>query len=256
MENKISALVITFNEEKNIEELIQNLDFANEIIIVDSYSTDATKVIAGKHSEICFIENKFQDFTKQRNFALSHAKYPWILFLDADERIPSLLKNEILETVKKRNTASAYYFYRKFMFLNKPLHFSGWQTDKNIKLFKKEKAIFRIDRLVHEKLIVDGREEKLKNKLIHFSYTGYDIYKSKMISYGKLKAKELHSKNFKVNWFHIYIKPPYKFLYSFVVRLGFLDGIKGLIICYLNALSVYITYNELKCVENKLPPKL
>lgn len=249
LEHKISALVITYNEEKNIEELIQNLDFANEIILVDSYSIDATKAIAGEHREISFIENKFQDFTKQRNFALSHAKYPWILFLDADERIPNLLKNEILETVKKRNTASAYYFYRKFMFKNKPLHFSGWQTDKNIKLFKKDKAIFRIDRLVHEKLIVDGREEKLKNKLIHFSYTDYDSYKLKMISYGKLKAKELHSKNFKVNWFHIYIKPPYKFLYSYLVRLGFLDGVKGIVICYLNALSVYVTYKELEFLK-------
>lgn len=249
LESKISALVITYNEEKNIEELIQNLSFADEIIIVDSYSTDATKKIATQHKEIQFIENKFQDFTKQRNLALQYAKYPWILFLDADERIPESLKKEILETIKKKDTASAYYFYRKFIFKNKPLNFSGWQTDKNIKLFKKDKAIFRIDRLVHEKLIIDGNEEKLRHKLIHYSYTDYDSYKSKMVSYGKLKAKELYSKNFKVNWFHIYVKPIYKFSYSFLIRLGFLDGMKGIIICYLNALSVYVTYTELKNIK-------
>lgn len=243
---KISGLVITFNEEKNIAALIENLSFVDELIIVDSFSTDKTKEIAEKYPNVIFVQNKFEDFTKQRNLALNLSNYSWILFLDADERISENLKNEILSTVKKPETASAYYFYRKFMFKNKPLHFSGWQTDKNIKLFKKEKAIYRIDRLVHEKLIIEGSEEKLKHKLIHFSYVDYISYKNKMISYGKLKSKELFLKKFKPNWFHFYVKPIYKFLYSYLIRLGVLDGRKGIIICYLNALSVHITYQELK----------
>jgi glycosyltransferase involved in cell wall biosynthesis len=253
--NKISALVITWNEENNIKQVIENLNFADEIIIVDSYSTDKTKDIINENKDIIFIENKFQDFTKQRNFAISHAKYPWILFIDADERITKSLKEEILNTLKNNNSASAFYFFRKFMFKNSPLHFSGWQTDKNIKLFKKDKAIYIIDRLVHEKLIVEGRKEKLKNKLIHFSYTDFESYKSKMIMYGKLKAKELHIKNLKVTLFHLYLKPLYKFSYSYLIRLGILDGIKGIIICYLNALSVYVTFKELKKLNNQLPPK-
>ena len=141
------------------------------------------------------------------------------------------------------------------MFKDSPLNFSGWQTDKNIKLFKKDKAIYIIDRLVHEKLIVEGRKEKLKNKLIHFSYTDYESYKSKMIMYGKLKAKELDIKNLKVTFFHLYLKPLYKFSYSYLIRLGILDGIKGIIICYLNALSVYVTFKELKKLNNQLSPK-
>ena len=243
---KISGLVITYNEEKNIGELIENLHFVDEIIIVDSFSKDKTKEIAKKYNNVIFIENKFEDFTKQRNLALNLSNNSWILFLDADERISNNLKNEILSTIKKEDTASAYYFYRKFMFKQKPLHFSGWQTDKNIKLFKKEKAIYRIDRLVHEKLIIEGSEEKLKHKLIHFSYNDYKSYKHKMISYGILKSKELFLKKFHPNWFHFYIKPIYKFLYSYFIRLGILDGRKGVIICYLNALSVFVTYNELK----------
>ena len=152
--NKISALVITWNEENNIKQVIENLNFADEIIIVDSFSTDKTKDIINEYKDIIFIENKFQDFTKQRNFAISYAKYPWILFIDADERITASLREEILNTLKNNNSASAYYFFRKFMFKDSPLNFSGWQTDKNIKLFKKDKAIYIIDRLVHEKLIV------------------------------------------------------------------------------------------------------
>lgn len=253
--NKISALVITWNEENNIKQLIENLNFADEIIIVDSFSTDKTKDIINEYKDIIFIENKFQDFTKQRNFAISYAKYPWILFIDADERITASLREEILNTLKNNNSASAYYFFRKFMFKDSPLNFSGWQTDKNIKLFKKDKAIYIIDRLVHEKLIVEGRKEKLKNKLIHFSYTDYESYKSKMIMYGKLKAKELHIKNLKVTFFHVYLKPLYKFSYSYLIRLGILDGVNGIIICYLNALSVYVTFKELKKLNNQLSPK-
>ncbi len=253
--NKISALVITWNEENNIKQLIENLNFADEIIIVDSFSTDKTKDIINEYKDIIFIENKFQDFTKQRNFAISYAKYPWILFIDADERITASLREEILNTLKNNNSASAYFFFRKFMFKDSPLNFSGWQTDKNIKLFKKDKAIYIIDRLVHEKLIVEGRKEKLKNKLIHFSYTDYESYKSKMIMYGKLKAKELHIKNLKVTFFHLYLKPLYKFSYSYLIRLGILDGVNGIIICYLNALSVYVTFKELKKLNNQLSPK-
>ena len=243
---KISGLVITYNEEKNIAAIIENLNFVDELIILDSFSSDKTKEIATSFSNVTFIQNKFEDFTKQRNLALSKSKYSWILFLDADERIPEDLKNEILNEVKKPKTASAYYFYRKFMFKDKPLHYSGWQTDKNIKLFKKEKAIYRIDRLVHEKLIIEGSEEKLKNKLIHFSYTDYESYKQKMINYGNLKAKELFLKNFKPNLVHFYVKPVYKFLYSYLIRFGIFDGKRGIIICYLNAMSVFVTYQKIK----------
>lgn len=245
-ENKISGLIITFNEEKNIEDLVQNLDFVDELIVVDSFSTDKTLEILSKFPHVKVIQNKFENYTKQRNFTLTFATNPWILFLDADERITPELKEEILNIVQTPKAKDAYYVYRKFMFNNGPLRFSGWQTDKNFRLFRKEKAHYKEDLLVHETLIVEGTIGILKNKIIHYSYISYYDYKRKMVSYGKFKAKELYNKGIKPNFYHYYIKPVYKFLYAYLIRLGVLDGKKGIIICYLNAYSVYVRYQELK----------
>ena len=250
---RISALVITLNEEIHMSELLNNLDFVNEIIIVDSYSKDKTQEISESFLKVKFVQHPFENYAAQRNFAISLATNPWIIFLDADERLTSKLKQEILETVKNPKAKDAYYFFRKFMFMKKPLFFSGWQTDKNIRLFKTGKAKYKSTKLVHEKLEVNGSVGKLKNKLIHYSFTDYESYKQKMIYYGKLKAKELFLKEIKPNVFHFIIKPTYKFLHSYLIRLGILDGKKGVIICYLNALSVYTRYPELKKLHKNNP---
>lgn len=243
---KITGLIITLNEEQNIAEVIKNINFVDEIIVLDSFSIDKTVEIANTFHNVKVFQNKFENFTDQRNLALDYASHNWILFLDADERLTPKLKQEIFETVNQEDAAEAYYFYRKFMFKGKPLHFSGWQTDKNIRLFKKDAARYSKERLVHEILRVKGRTRILKNKLIHYSYIDFESYKQKMENYAKLKAKELYMKEVKPNFFHFYIKPAYKFFYKYIVRLGILDGKKGLTICYLNAYSVYCRYPYLK----------
>jgi ADP-heptose:LPS heptosyltransferase len=242
----LSALIITYNEEAHIREVMRNLDFADEIIVVDSFSTDNTVAFAQAFEKATVIQHQFIDYTSQRNFAISCAKNPWILFLDADERLTDALKEEVIDTIQQTEASSAYLFYRTFMFRDKELHFSGWQTDKIFRLFRKDKATYTTDRMVHEKLTVEGKIGKLKNKLIHFSYTDYESYKGKMASYGKFKAREAFAKDVRPNFYHFYLRPAYKFLYPFIVRLGFLDGRKGVIICYLNAYSVAVRYQELK----------
>jgi len=246
----LSALIITYNEEKHIKEVLQDIDFADEIIVIDSYSNDKTVALVNDFNKATLIQNKFVDYSSQRNFAIACAKNPWILFIDADERFTDELKEEVIETIQKPDAASAYLFYRIFMFEDKKLHFSGWQTDKIFRLFQKNKAKYVTERLVHEKLTVNGKIAKLKHKLIHFSYTDYESYKSKMVSYGKLKAKEEFTKGIRPNFYHFYLHPAYKFLYQFIVRLGFLDGKKGVIVCYLNALSVNVRYQELKKLQS------
>ncbi len=247
----LSALIITYNEEKYIKNVIEDLAFADEIIVVDSYSTDGTKKLVEAAAKAKFIQHKFLDYTSQRNFAIDHAKHDWILFIDADEKFTPELKEEVIQTIQLKKTSSAYLFYRTFMFEDKKLDFSGWQTDKIFRLFKKSKARYVTERLVHEKLTVNGKISKLKNKLIHFSYTDYDSYKAKMISYGKFKAIEEFNKGVRPNFYHFVLHPTYKFWYQYVIRLGFLDGKKGLIICYLNALSVSVRYKELKKMRSK-----
>lgn len=242
----LSGLIITYNEIKHIKEVLENISFVNEIIVVDSFSTDGTVEIIKEFPNVKLYQRKFDDFTSQRNYALSLAQNNWVLFIDADERITPQLEEEILETISSDNSCDAYYFYRKFFYKNKPLHFSGWQTDKNFRLFKKDKCSYINERLVHETLQVNGTIGSLKHKLIHYSFDDYLKYKKKMISYGKLRAKELHLKGKKFNILQFLFKPIYKFLYDFIIRLGFLDGKKGIVICYLNALSVYSRYPELR----------
>lgn len=247
----LTALVITYNEEHNIKAILDHLAFADEIIVVDSFSSDSTFEIASSFKNVKVAQRIFDDFASQRNYALSLATNSWILFIDADERLTADLKKEINTIINEQNSVSAYFMYRTFMFQNKKLRFSGWQTDKIIRLFKKEEAYYNYEKIVHEKLIVNGSIGKLKNKLIHYSYSGYADYKQKMILYGQLKAQEELAKKTKPQFFHFYIRPVYQFLNQYIIRLGILDGKKGLIICYLNALSVSVRFQELKKLRSK-----
>lgn len=251
VKEKISALMITYNEIEHIDAVLENLSFADEIVVVDSYSTDGTVERIKEHKNVKLIQRPFKDFTDQKSFALTQATYDWVLFMDADERVTNDLKHEILDIANdNEGSASAYYFYRTFMFENEVLHFSGWQTDKNYRLFRKSKVRFAQDRIVHETLIVDGDSANLENKLIHYSYKNYSDYKNKMIKYGKMKALEESEKSYMPNIYHFMLRPFYKFLHHYIFRLGILDGKKGIIICYLNALGVYSRFKELKRLKS------
>jgi glycosyltransferase involved in cell wall biosynthesis len=245
---KISALIITFNEEIHIKELLNSLDFVDEIVVVDSFSSDNTKFICEGFTNVRFIQNRFENFTSQRNFAIAQAKNDWILFIDADERLTPELKNEIVNALNNNNNKhSAFLFLRTFMFKKSVLRF---QTDKIFRLFNKNLAKYTTERLVHEKLKVVGPVGILKNKLLHYSYTDFKSYKCKMINYGKLKAQEKLNKKYRPNLIIKKIHPIYNFLYNYLIRLGFIDGKKGIIICFLNAYSVYIRYEELNKLQN------
>ncbi|WP_370897563.1 glycosyltransferase family 2 protein [Chryseobacterium gossypii] len=243
---KVSGLIITYNEEKNIREVLGCFDFCDEIIVVDSFSTDNTLEIAKSFQNVKIIENKFEDFTRQRNLALDHAKNDWVLFLDGDERITPQLREEIINELNKADKKDAYYFYRKFFFAGKPIHFSGTQTDKNFRLFRKSKARYITEKKVHETLKVDGTIGELKNKLLHYSVTDYKSYRQKMILYGILKGQELAARGKRFNVLTQYSKTAFKFFKAYILRLGILDGKEGYQLSYLQSLSVFETYESLK----------
>lgn len=248
---KITALIISYNEIGYIEKCVESVSFADEIIVVDSYSTDGTFEYLKDHPKVNVIQRPFTNFTSQKSFALKQATNDWILFLDADEVISENLKTEVQDTVNSNTEIVAFWFYRKFMFQNSPLHFSGWQTDKNYRLFRKSKAQFSDKKIVHETLDVDGKSGILKEKLTHFCYKNYEDYKAKMLRYGRLKAKESFYREHQFNYVSLVIKPLWKFFNHYVIRLGFLDGKKGVTISYLNALSDLERYRELKKLEKK-----
>ena len=242
----ISGLIITFDEEKNIQEVLECFDFCDEIIVVDSFSTDRTVEIALKNPKVKVIKNAFEDFTKQRNLALDSAKNDWVLFLDGDERITPKLRTEIISEMNADEKKDAYYFYRKFYFAGKPIHFSGTQTDKNFRLFRKSKCRYIAEKKVHETLQVNGTVGELRNKLLHYSVNDYESYRKKMIHYGVLKGKELFAKGKKFNVLTQYVKAAFKFFKTYILRLGFLDGKEGYQLSALQTLSVFETYESLK----------
>lgn len=245
---KISALLITYNEEKNIKRFLEDADYADEIIIVDSYSTDRTLQIASSFPKVKILQREFTNFSEQKNFAINQASNEWITFFDADEHIPTNLKEEILNTVESNTAADAYYIYRRFYFKNKRLNYSGMQNDKAIRLFRKSKNRYKNNRLVHELIECDGLISKLKSKLDHFTYSSSEEYRKKLTSYSKLRAQELRMKNLKPNFFHFQVKPAYRFFNHYIIKLGFLDGREGYIVSKLHAESVkkrYVFLNEI-----------
>ncbi len=248
---KISALVIAYNEMGYIEKCIKSVEFADEIIVVDSFSTDGTYEYLLAHPKVKVIQHPFANFTSQKSFALQQATHDWVLFLDADEVISEELKTEISTVVNNKTEFSAFWFYRKFMFANEVLRYSGWQTDKNYRLFRKSKAKFSDRKIVHETLEVNGASGIFKEKLIHYCYKNYEDYKSKMQKYGRLKAKEDFFTEKKFNYLSLVLKPLWKFFNHYFLRLGIFDGRKGITICYLNALSDLERYRELKRLEKK-----
>ncbi|MFD0797004.1 glycosyltransferase family 2 protein [Maribacter chungangensis] len=248
---KISALVITYNELGYIEKCLKSVEFADEIIVVDSYSTDGTYEYLRAHPKVRVIQHPFKNYTAQKAFTLSQASNDWVLFVDADEIVTPELRHEITNTVNSNQGHAAYWFRRKFMFQQKQLRFSGWQTDKNYRLFRKSKAQFSDKRIVHETLEIKGSSGILKNKLTHYCYRDYRNYKNKMLVYGRLKAKEALQKNKGFNPILLVAKPTFTFLFNYIIRLGILDGFKGITVCYLNALCDWERYLELRRLEHE-----
>lgn len=245
--SNLSAVIITFNEAPNIDALIRNLEFADEIIVVDSYSTDSTLELLKTHNHVKVYQNAFKNFPNQKNVALSKVSHDWVLFIDADERITEALRYEILSKINdSQNPTVAYYAHFKYYFGNKPIRYSGFQSAKSFRLFKKMKCTYDETRPVHEHLIVHGKTSKLSNKISHYSFRNYSHYKEKMTQYGTLKATKMFEEGKKSNAIIKIIKIGYRFFNHYIMRLGILDGKVGYQISILNAYEVKTRYEELE----------
>jgi glycosyltransferase involved in cell wall biosynthesis len=247
---KISALAITFNEEENVKRYVKSLSFADEIIFIDSKSTDKTHEIA-KELGVQIIVREFTNFSDQRNFAISQAKNDWIVFFDLDEIISPNLEQEIINTVLNPNSKIAFFIKRNFFFMGKKIKFGGWQNDKVVRLFNKKFCQYN-GNLVHEEIKADGKIGVLKNGLNHFSYKDFDNYNDKLNLYSKLQAENLYNKKVKPNVYHLIFRPIYRFLWQYLFRLGIIDGKEGFILAYIHAFSVFKRYLQLWMLYRKI----
>lgn len=247
---KITALAITLNEADNIEKYIRNLWYADEIIIVDSFSTDGTVELARQHEKVKVYQREFQNFSDQKNYALSLATHKWVTFFDPDEEVTEKLAQEILDTVKNPK-AIGYFVKRDYYFMGKLLKYSGIQNDYIIRLFNKEFCRYN-DNLVHELLIANGKTLRLSNHLPHHTYKSLDDYTAKLHHYSKLQAMMLFEKKKRPTLYHFFFRPFYRFGYQFFFRLGMLDGKEGFVLAYLSAFSVFKRYVNLWLMYRKI----
>ena len=250
MAPKITALAITYNEEDNVKRYVESLSFADEIIFVDSQSTDRTVAIA-EEMGVTVIQRKFDDFSNQRNFAIQKASNDWILFFDLDEIISKELEHEILTTLANPRDIVAFYIRRNFYFMGKLIKFGGWQNDRAIRLFNKNYCQYN-GNLVHELVQSTGKKCILKNKLNHFSYKNFDNYNDKLNLYSKLQAENLYQQKKRPNLYHFFIRPTYRFLWQYIFRLGILDGKEGFILAYVHSFSVFKRYLQLWMMYRKI----
>lgn len=235
---KLTVIIPTFNEENYLEKALRSVRFADEIIVVDSFSTDKTAAIA-KRNNCILIERKFDNFSNQKNYALQFATCEWVLFLDADERIPNALKQEILDTIQNGKHAGYKLNFPHF-YMNRFLYH---HSDNVLRLVKRNNC--RFEGLVHEKLIIDGSIGQLKHPVLHFTYKGLEHYISKKDSYAWFQAEQMLKKGKKATYFHLAVKPFYRFFSSYILRKGFMDGIPGLAVASINAYGVFSRYAKL-----------
>ena len=245
---KLTAIIPTGNEEHNIVAAIKSIDFADEIMIVDSFSKDNTVKLAIPLANT-ILHRKYENSASQKNWAIPQAKHKWILLLDADERVTSKLKKEIIETINSNSKISGFWIKRQNYFMGKKVRFSGWSGDKVIRLFKRDECKYE-HKHVHAEVVSYGQIGILKNKLIHNTFINKEIYLQKLERYAKWQAKDYDNKVKKINIYHTNIKPLVRFFKHYIIQLGILDGYVGFIISLYQAKAVKMRYNYLQKYRN------
>lgn len=250
---KISGIIICKNEEKNIEECLKSIQWCDEIIIVDSGSTDKTVEIAKKYTDKIFF-NEWKGFSNQRKFALTKVSNEWVFVLDADERCTSDLATEIKTILSPANLQTkGFYIPRKSFFLNKWVKYCGWYPDYKLRLF--EKNFVKItDRLVHEGYEINGDTGKLKNDIMHYTVNSISEFTEKINHYSSLSAIEKSNKK-KITFLYLFFVPHFEFIKKYIFQLGFLDGITGLMVSYFHMITKLLTYMKMREIQNKSAAK-
>lgn len=241
----ITVIIPAYNEKDYIQDCLQSVSFANQIILIDSFSTDNTVEIAEKFNcEI--LQRKFDNFSNQKNEAIKHATSDWILFVDADERVTQKLKFEILETINNPKH-DAYKIKFPHFYMNRFLYHT---ENKVVRLVKNTDIHF--EGLVHEKLIHPGTVGLLHNFMIHYTYKGLFHYIKKKDSYAWFQAKMAKDRNKSANYFHLVFKPFYRFFHTYIIRRGFMDGIPGLAVASIDAYGVFSRYVKMILIDKGL----
>lgn len=242
MEIPLSVIIICKNEEKNISTCLESIKWADEIIVVDAFSSDKTIDIARRYTNKVF-QNHWEGYTAQRRFALEKASHQWVFSIDADEKCTEELKSEILDAIQHSGKIAGYKIPRKSYFLGKWIRYCGWYPGYQLRLFKKSET-YVTDRLVHEGYEVKGKIGYLKNAIEHYTVSSIADYMNRVNVYSTLQAYEKLNRR-KVGFKDLFFRPISSFMRQFLIQRGFLDGIYGLMVTFFDVITNMLTYMKI-----------
>lgn len=244
---KISAVIITRNEQQNIERCLNSLDWVDEIVVLDSGSTDNTKSIC-RQKGCRVISVQWVSFGDNKQKAVGNATHDWILSVDADEQVSPELKNRIRELLIK-STYSAYRIKRESYYLNRFIRYC-WKNDYPVKFFNKNKAQFNSQQ-VHETVDLCGEVGVIEQPLYHYSYPSISSHLLKMDRYSQIASEVMKEEGKKVSLFSVFLRFHLMFLKMYVLKRGFMDGKWGLILSFNSAYGVFLKYLKLWVSQNQ-----
>lgn len=248
---KISAVIITLNEEKNINRCLQSLqDVADDIVVVDAFSSDRTVKICSDF-KVNFVQREWEGYSSAKNFGNSIAKYDRILSIDADEALSEKLRETII-SLKSNMTCDAYYLNRLTNYCGQWIRHCGWYPDTKIRLWDRRVGEWQGN--IHESLVFRQHISSaiLTGDLLHYSFYSISDHIQTANRFSEITADELVKAKFKVNiLYHILINPLYTFIHKYIFQLGFLDGFYGFIICVISSFSNFLKFTKIKQKSRK-----
>jgi glycosyltransferase involved in cell wall biosynthesis len=239
--SKISAIITSFNEEINIRECLESVLWADEILLVDSYSADRTIDIARSVPGVRILQHEYFGSAAQKNWAMDRAAHGWLLIVDADERVTAELGREIQALLARGPDAELYYVRRQNIFVDRIIRHSGWSTDKVIRLIRKGAARYP-NRRVHADIPAVGRTPVLEAPLLHYTFRSFEQYLEKFHRYAAWGAAEAYRRGRRPTFVELGLRPAWRFFRMYVLQAGFLDGRHGFVLCALQAYGVFLKW--------------
>ncbi len=239
----VSVYVLTFNNSRTIERCLRSLNWAAELIVVDSYSTDDTVEICRKYTDKTY-RRKWTGHRDQYQYAADLTTNPWIMFVDADEEVPAELAGEIERTLKSgTGEIDGFFAYRKTYYLGRWIRYGGWYPDGEIRLYRRTKG--RWEGGLHAKIAVDGKIGTLRGEYLHYTYRDISDQIQTIDRYSRIAAQDMMERGERFSLFKLLFHPPFRFIKEYLFKSGFRDGLPGLVIVVSTMFYVFIKHAKL-----------